>query len=363
MEISVKTERNNISEREYRGLKDRLSYSAIKDFDADREKFFREFVMGEPRKESSSTAVILGSLVHSMLAEQKFEDKFYLFSAIEPKGQMKDLADALYKRALKSMQDGLQTDPFIAIFEDAFKEVKFDSSGKEVAFKGKDLEKVLVMFEGSDAEIYYKEAMCAVGKTIVTVSQMSKAEHLVDKLRGHSHTYVYANAIKDQWTHIYNELPILFDFEGVAYKSMVDKVIVNHAGKVITPIDWKTSWDNEEPQRAYLKFGYYLQAGLYHYALKVWAEQNGIGDYTIEPMKFIFCDTSGFSDPVVLVLSNDDINKAWSGFSVRGYYYRGLKELMDDIAWHNENAIWTTSKEIFSKKGHIKLDIDYGASA
>lgn len=363
MELKPIVQNGQMSEKEYRGLKDRLSYSSIKDFDTDREKFFREFVMGEPRKESSSNALILGSLVHCLLAGQNVDEKFHILTALEPKGQMKDLADALFKRSVKGLEDGVQTESFVTLFTDAVQNVKFDGAGKEVAFKGKDVEKILVMFEGSDAEIYYKELMSTVNKIPVTMSQINKAEFLVGRLREHSFTYMYANAMTDRTTTVYNELPILFEVKGVAYKSMVDRIIVDHEQKLISPIDWKTSWDNEEPQRAYLKFGYYLQAGLYHFAIKKWAEENNMGDYTVEPMKYIFCDTSGFSDPVVLVLSKDDISKAWTGFTIRGYRYRGLAELMEDIAWHNDNAIWTTSKEIHDKKGHIKLSIEYGASA
>jgi hypothetical protein len=363
MELKAIVQNRQMSESEYRGLKDRLSYSSIKDFDTDREKFFREFVMGEARKESSSNALILGSLVHCLLANQHIEDKFYELKPIKAKGQMKDLAEALFKQSFRKLEDGARTEPFLTLFTDAVNSVKLDSAGNEIAFKNKNIETILGMFEKSVAEEYYNDLMSSKGKMPVTETQVKKAEVLVGRLREHSFTYMYANAMTDKTTTVYNELPILFEVKGVAYKSMVDRIIVDHEQKLISPIDWKTSWDNEEPQRAYLKFGYYLQAGLYHFAIKKWAEENNMGDYTVEPMKYIFCDTSGFSDPVVLVLSKDDISKAWTGFTIRGYRYRGLAELMEDIAWHNDNAIWTTSKEIHDKKGHIKLSIEYGASA
>ena len=359
MQLQARVNSTQLSEKQYRGLKDRLSYSAIKTFDTDRKKFYSEFVLGESRKESESVSTLLGSLVHCLLAEQNFEDKFHLLSAIEPKGQMKELVDALFKRTVKSLVDGKPSEDFITLFTDAVQEVKYDGAGKEVAFKGKDLEKIVVLFEGTDAEIYYKELLQTIGKSVVTVSLVTKAEQIVEKLRGHSYTYEYANARTGGSIDVFNELTILFEIDGVPYKSMVDKVIVDHETKTITPLDWKTSWDSEEPQRAYLKFGYYLQAGLYDYALRTWAEEHNLTDYTLLPMKYIFCDTAGFATPVVLDLTQDDIMAAWTGFKLRGYQYRGLKELMKDIAWHVDTGNWSESKEIFDAKGHLSLGLDY----
>lgn len=362
MELAARVEKNQLSEKDYRGLKDVLSYSAIKSFDVDREKFYKEFVLGNPRKESESTATLLGSLVHCFLAEQKFEDKFHMLSAIEPSGQMKELADALFARTLIGLVDGVQSDSFLTVFGDAVQKVKYDEAGKEVKFKGKDLEKILVMFEGSDAELYYKELLLTIGKSPVSVSLITKAEQIVSKLRGHSYTYEYANARSQKGIDVFNELTIQFKIGEVLYKSMIDKTIVDHENKTIQPIDWKTSWDSEEPQRAYLKFGYYIQAGLYDYALRQWAVEHNLSDYEILPMIYIFCDTTGFADPTVLKLTKADLDAAWKGFSVRGYRYRGIAELINDIAWHVESGIWSTSYEMYLNKGVVKLDIDYDTS-
>jgi len=362
MELAARVEKNQLSEKDYRGLKDILSYSALKSFDTDREKFYKEFVLGNPKKETESTATLLGSLVHCFLAEQKFEDKFHMLSAVEPSGQMKELADALFKRTLIGLNDGVQTESFMTLFSDAVQNVKYDESGKEVKFKGKDVEKILVMFEGSDAEIYYKELLLTIGKSAVSVSLITKAEQIVSKLRGHSYTHVYANARSEKGIDVFNELTVQFKIGLIPYKSMIDKTIVDHEQKTIQPIDWKTSWDSEEPQRAYLKFGYYIQAGLYAYALKEWAYSHGLESYTILPMIYIFCDTTGFADPTVLKLKVEDIVAAWKGFYLRGYYYRGISELIDDIAWHVETGIWSSSYQMHKSKGIVNLDIKYDTS-
>jgi hypothetical protein len=173
---------------------------------------------------------------------------------------------------------------------------------------------------------------------------------------------VYANARSEKGIDVFNELTVQFKIGLIPYKSMIDKTIVDHEQKTIQPIDWKTSWDNEDPQRAYLKFGYYIQAGLYDSALGYWTIQHGLTDYEILPMIYIFCDTTGFADPTVLKLTKADLDAAWKGFSVRGYRYRGLNELIGDIAWHVETGIWSTSFKMCLNKGVVKLHIDYDTS-
>jgi len=361
MTLAARVEKNQISEKEYRSLKDRLSYSALKTFDADRRKFYNEFILGNPKEDKESSATIMGSIVHWLLAGEKFDDKFHLFEAVEPVGQMKDLADALYKRSLKGMVDGVQTHDFINIFEDAAKSVKLDKDEKEIAFKGKDIPKMLEMFKGSSAEFYYEEKLKAVGKIVVTATLAGLAEALVEKLRRHAYTNRLVNA-KTQNTDVFNEVSILFEVNGVPYKSLVDRLIVDHTKKTIQPVDWKTSWDNEDPTRAYLKFGYYLQAGLYDFAIKKWKNEHELTDYAVLPMLFVFGDTSGFADPVILEIQPKDLSAAWAGFYIRGYYYRGLTELMKDIAWHVETGNWATAKEIFDGKGYVKVDVQYETS-
>lgn len=359
LQATIMQEGTVITEQQYRKLKDRLSYSALKTFDNDRKKFYQEFILGEARKESESASTLMGSLVHHLLSGLPFEDKFHLLSAVQPSGQMKDLVDALFRRTVKSMVDGVITEKFEVLFNDAVQEVKYDGAGNEIAFKKKDLDKIVTMFEGTDAEIYYKELLLTIGKSVVTTNLITKAEQLVEKLKGHSYTYEYANACTKKGIDVFNELPILFEVDNVPYKSMLDKVIVNHETKTIQPLDWKTSWDSENPQGAYLKFGYYLQAALYDYALEQWTKEHSITDYEIKPMIYIFCDTSGFADPVVLKLSDDDISAGWDGFKIRGYEYRGLRDIMNDIEWHVDTGNWATSKAIFDAKGHIQLALNY----
>ncbi len=274
MNLSPKVNQNRISEKEYRNLRDRLSYSYLKLFDQDRESFFKQLILGEKKIEKQTPSIVMGQLVHTLLSQEDFDVKFHISQTSKPVGQMGELCDALYTRSMQSLNEfNEQQDNFKMIFSDAVRRVKYDFNGEEIAFKKKDEAKILEMFEGTNAELYYKEqTIDAFGKIIVSIPQIEQAERLVQKIKENSVTERYVNQ-QTEWLdevrdikaiEIYNELPILFNYMEIPCKILPDKLKIDHVNKTIEPIDWKcSSWDNESPEGSYLKYAYYIQAALY----------------------------------------------------------------------------------------------------
>ena len=366
MQITKKVNDTRLTEREYRNIRQRLSYSSIKKFDTDRSGFYKEFVLGEIPKEKKSTSLITGDLVHHLLSGGTLEDdgfytKFHIMSSVKPKGQMGDLTEEIYTRSIKTLdENGRQLDSFDTIFQEAFDRVKFDFEGNEVKFKGKDASKVIGMFD-SDCERYYRECLENIGKTFVSVSVLEQAEKIQKKIQEHPYTSSIVNIKPTLDVECFSELPILFELEGVEYKSMVDKLVVDHTYKIIKIYDWKTTWEIDKPQIAYLKYGYYLQAAMYRDAVRMWAKEHDLQHYIIEPMVFVFCDVSGFQAPVKLQLSDDDVDRACRGFTYRGMHYNGLRSLQDDIQWCLQCGDWGNSQELEKNNGIVKLNMRYGS--
>lgn len=355
-------EENRITEKEYRKM-ERLSYSSVKLYDNDRRRFYTEFVLGERKIEKKSPSLIIGSLVHCLLAGgETYREKFHEAQCKPPVGQMLELCEELFTRSLKSMNsDGIQQDSFSVIFSDAFNTVKYDYNGDKVKFKNKTIEQVLEAFVDKDPELYYKELIENYDRTTVTMSMVENAEKLVNKLKSHTFTQEYVNDCEEEGMVVYNELPILYSLNGVDLKSMPDKMVVDSNKRVISLYDYKTSYDNESPEKAYTKYGYYIQAYMYYIAAEKWAIENGMSDYIIEPMVFIFIDTQGFNAPVILKLSKDDIDRAGRGFKLRGILYPGALQLLESIAWNIGTGDWTSTKQIADKQGVVQLRLDYGS--
>lgn len=368
MQVTKKTTlQNQLSEREYRNLKERLSYSSLKQYSQNRYKFFKENVLGEIVERESSAAIVTGDLVHVLLADQQgeFDIKFHLAQAQAPVGQMLDLVEALYHRSVRGIQDGIQTERFEVLFADAVDNVKYDINRKEIAFVGKPVEKILELFTTTDkkgciAELYYKERMECIGKTVVSILQIQTAEKIVEMLKNHPYTSAILGMVSTDDVEVFNECMVLYDIDEIPYKSMVDKLVISHIDKTIQPWDYKTSWNTENGwEYSYLSNGYYIQAGLYAIALEKWKTEHDLQEYKVLPMTFIAIDTTGNVSPVLYKLSDKDVLLAQRGFYVRGTRYRGIWELHKDIQWNLTSTNWQTSQAIDQAQGVVEMQIKY----
>src|ERR1035437_6733836 len=150
MEFKAKTiPKNQCSDKEYRALKDRLSYSALKLYDQSRYRFYKQMILNEYTEKESTVATIIGDLVHTLLAEipGEFDMKFRMSSITPVVGQMGELVDSLYKRTLKSVtkisdSERQVNEEFSVLFMDAVQEIKYDGGLVELKFKGKSVEKI-----------------------------------------------------------------------------------------------------------------------------------------------------------------------------------------------------------------------------
>src|SRR5688572_2698440 len=101
------------TEKEYRKI-GKLSASDLRLFSTDRRKFFRKVVLGEDisDEEEYSKALLIGSLVHTLLLSPHLFDEKYLMSICSspPTELMLAFTEALYKHTiLNTTEDGVVT--------------------------------------------------------------------------------------------------------------------------------------------------------------------------------------------------------------------------------------------------------------
>ena len=163
MRLAEKINGSRKTEKEYRNLKEELSYSSIKDFAEDLGLFYRKYILREIVKQKETAATINGSLVHHILSGKEFEEKFHLFNSIKPTGMWGELCDNLIERSLKSMNEFYeQQDSFVTVFGDALQKTQYNHKGELVSFKerggkgkesaAKSLQSVMSEFKGSNSE-------------------------------------------------------------------------------------------------------------------------------------------------------------------------------------------------------------------
>lgn len=364
MQLSRKVIPNNqVGEKEYRALKDRLSYSGLKQYVQSRSKFYKEMILQESVKKEQTLSTILGDMVHVLLAEQvnEWDSKFVLSSVNPPTGQVLTLVQELYKRSLQSMdENGMQKDNFNVIFTDTVQVVKYEYDGiTEKAFKGKTNEKILEMFQAT-GEVYYQELLKSTGKTVVTIQQIEQAERLVTMLKEHEYTRDIVNLKSSEGVEVFNELVVLYEIDNIKYRSMIDKIIIDHTSKHIKVIDYKTTWSPETGwEYTYLQNQYYIQVGLYQIAMEHWCKEHDLVGYTITPMLYIAIDTTGNSAPVLYQMTSKDILMGQRSFTVRGKHYIGVLETHKNIQWNLASGNWQTSMDIAKNNGVVEMKLVY----
>ena len=330
------------------------SSSSLKDFSIDRKKYFKKYILGENVEEKENHAANMGRVVETLLLEpEEFDNRFYLSSCLNPPtAMMLDFVEALYKHTAEA------TDEFGNVkrsFEDISKDAYVDS-GYKIKY-----EAVMGKFIGTDAEIYYNEIRTVRSKnlTVVTTQDVTNAERIVEELKNNAVTSNVINLVNSTRYTILNQLQIEgYTIDDLSLKSMLDKVIVDHQERKITPIDLKCTWSVENfYEDYYLYRRAYIQAYLYYNAVLslTMDEKSEFYGYSVENLQFLVCDSTNYMNPLIFTLSDDDMRDCYSGFDHKGKTYPGVQQIIADLNWAIENNIWNISRKNYESNGIINI--------
>lgn len=328
------------------------SSSSLKDFSLDRKKYYRKYILSESVEDKDTQAAVMGRVVETLLLEPElFDNRFYMSAcASSPTGLMLEFVEALY-RATRDATD--EYGNVMKSFEEMSKEA-YVESGFKIKY-----EAVISKFIGSDAEIFYNELrqVRANNLTVVTVQDVTNAERIVEDLKVNSVTKDVVNLTNSSRWEIKNQ----FQIEGYIvddhlFKSMMDKVVIDHVEKTIQVYDLKCVWAVEGfYEEYYLYRRAYIQAFLYYRAANDMAKEGDTFGYFVYPPKFIVCDSTGYFNPLVYTLDMSDLVEAYEGFEHKGRQYPGVKTLISDLDWALETNTWNISRKNYMSNGLVKL--------
>ena len=328
------------------------SSSSLKDFSMDRKKYFRKHILGEDVEDKDTQAATTGRVVETLLLEpEQFDNRFFMSSCVEPPSAlMLAFVNALYKFTKEATDDdGNVTRSFEEISKDAYVE-----SGFKIKYDA-----VISKFIGSDAEVYYNEmrTVKSKGLTVVTLNEVNNAEKIVEELRNNPVTKDIVNLVSSPRYTVHNQLQVEgYEIDGMKFKSMMDKVIVDHEEKVIWVYDLKCTWSVENfLEEYYLYRRAYIQAYLYFWAATKFMEDSEFQGYTVAPPRFIVCDSTNYYNPLIYTLAWEDLQDAYEGFTHRNREYRGVKELIADLQWALDNNVWNISRENSINNGLVNI--------
>lgn len=342
-----------LTEAGYRAIK-RDSYSSIKDFSMDRKKYFRKYITNEiipeEEEEKDTKASVIGRLVETLLMESnRFDELFYMSACMStPTGLMLAFVEALYVVTRNATNDdGVVTRDFEELSKEAYTQ-----SGYKILYPA-----VIGKFTGSDAEVYYNEIRLVRAKnlTVVTMQDVSNAEKIVEELKTNPITATIVNLTNSARYTVENQMKIEeYVVDGHIFKSMLDKVIIDHVQKSIQIYDLKCVWTVEGFYKEYYTYRRaYIQAFLYCRAMLAITldVNNPLYGYNVYPPSFIVCDSTNYFSPLIYTLSMEDLQEAYNGFEYMGKQYPGVKEIIKNLQWALDMNIWNISRENYLKKG------------
>lgn len=341
----------NKTEESYRAIV-RDSSSSLKEFSQDRKKYHKKYILGEKVVEDENKAATMGRLVETKLMEPELFDEKFFPSVCQsvPTGLMLDFVEALYKYMSEAItEDGEITRPFDEIAQDAYKD-----SGFKITY-----EAVMKKFMGSDAEVYFDEIMQVrrKGMTVVSINDVTHAENIVTELRTNPITAPIVNQDKTSRFDVYNQLQVeQYQVHGHLFKSMMDKVIVDHQEKTIQVYDLKCTWSVEGFFKEYYLYRRaYIQAFLYWHAAHFHFQDLVDQGYRVEYPRFIVCDSTNYFSPLVYTLSTVEMVEAREGFDYKGHRYPGVLEIIDNLKWAIDNDTWNISRKNYVSGGIINI--------
>jgi len=144
--------------------------------------------------------------------------------------------------------------------------------------------------------------------------------------------YIFSDSFQNSSSRqVVFQRKFLAKVNGVEIKCMLDAIDINHDNKTITPIDIKTGVMTDGDfysfyNQAYLKYNYYIQAGLYRKILvEFFKNVTKYKDYVVEDFMFIYSSTNPRNGLSIQELFIHSINKKMYLESFKGFthYYRG----------------------------------------
>ena len=349
----IKGEQKVNTEQDYRAITIDSS-SSLKDFSLDRKKYHRKYILHESVEEKESQAILMGKMVETLLMEPElFDDRFFMSSCASiPTGIMLNFVEALYE----ATRDATNENGDVEITFESLSKDAYEKSGFKLPYAT-----VIKKFIDSDAEVYYNEirTVRANNLSVVNTQDVTNAEKIVAELTNNFVTKDIVSLADDERYTILNQFQIgEYELDGHKFKSMLDKVVIDHEKSTVQIYDLKCTWAVENFYKEYYLYRRaYIQGYLYYKAMDELSYDESLNFYGYEilPPKFIVCDSINYYNPLIYSLTENDLMEAYEGFEYNGWKYKGVKDIITDLKWALEVDVWNISRENYLTNGVVNI--------
>lgn len=279
-----------------------------------------------------------GTMIHMYLLQpEEFWDNYIILDFEVPKvKQQKDFCEAYYNLT--------KVDPFVdkdkATLK-AYRSAYSNSFKDEIA-----LTKAKELLDQYSTYVDYLSK--SENKTVISFADLTMLKQIKSNIDNHKFASELLTDKKDYISH--NEFHINWESkEGVACKSLLDRVIFDHASRKITLIDLKTTHDVYNFKHSVEEFDYYRQISYYLLAITwyMFEDQHiDISDYDFEAY-IIAIQNNGSYEVRVFNMFNQSILEERA---------KTISEALTEISWHQSTGNWEHTRNYYEGNGIEDLE-------
>ena len=304
------------------------------------------------QEESTEDHFVFGTMVDLLLTDTKenFDKKFYVVPA---NLNCTDTVQNVVKEVFEEV-DG----EFIATLEGYRNEILKHCKYQNYYSNWKDDTRVDKIIEQGKG--YFEILKQAKGKITVSDVEYAQAVNCVAALKTDQFSIKYVRKLHSD-VEFKDKLVIQFKFKELDFKGELDRVVIDHKTKTITPIDFKTT--SKSINSFSSDFWYYrydFQAAVYRFGLPQHPEIGVLihKGYTIENFLYIVVEKFLNNLPMVFEISDNIIHIGYNGGELsNGKKLEGFSQAIERYKFAQENDAWDYPMEYYKNKGKISIEL------
>ena len=331
-----------MSYREMRGL----NQSSLKKILVSPQEYLK--AVNKQEEEATPEHFLFGTVVDIMLTGTKdeFDEKF-----------VKIPDETKCSDAVKAIVDDVVNFALVEVLSDAREQILIICNNNNYQSNWKDDTRIdKIIKEGSE---YFSLLKSIAGKTPITESEYAKAVNAVMALKADKYTQMYTRKQKD--VEYWDKFIICFGYEGEEIKGELDRVVINHKTKTITPIDFKTTGKSILGfNYDFWQFRYDFQAAVYTYGLQRHSDViNLLGQgYTLNNFLYIVVEKSLIHNPMIFEVHRAITKIGWEGGKLNnGRNLDGFIQAVQRYQFATKNDAWNYSQEYYENEGKLFIEI------
>ena len=264
---------------------------------------------------------------------------------------MYDGEDAFHKKYFVSTLDKLPSDTVKAIIDFCnldFTDENLIKVARAANYQARYGDQALLKALRKDnGQEYMNELTMAGSKPIISFTRFAELQQAAKTLLQHPFS---RNHFGDNWQY---QVPVEAEIttsvgEVVKVKGLLDGLNLSQQPIIINDLKW-SSYPLRNFKYNFWKLNYHLQSALYSYIIQSIHQVDVVFKYVVY---------SGYERrPQVFKVPPEILEIGMNGGYVKGWYMKGVRELINELLWHQRNDKWDYPMNVYEYNGEETLQL------